>query len=118
MPDPRWHWDSFWGLPIVQIERALTEIDKQYQEDANVQSISIAKLTSLISAMFGGDGIAPCEFVPFPDLLKTDEDTGSLDISKSTAEIFFRLVDMGKIPNLILADLALLLPSWRRKIES
>jgi hypothetical protein len=105
-------------LPITQIERALTEIDKQYQEDANVQSIAVAKLTSLISAMFGGDGIAPCEFVPFPHLLKTDEDTGSLDISKSTAEIFFRLVDMGQIPNLILADLAPLLPSWRRKLES
>lgn len=68
--------------------------------------------------MFGGDGIAPCEFVPFPDLLKTNEDAGSLDISKSTAEIFFLLVDMGQIPNLILADLAPLLPAWRRKIES
>jgi hypothetical protein len=68
--------------------------------------------------MFGGEGIAPCEFVPYPHLLKTDEDTGTLDISKSTAEIFFTLVDAGKIPNLILADLAPLLPAWRRKIES
>lgn len=68
--------------------------------------------------MFGGDGIAPCEFVPFPHLLKTDEDAGTLDISKSTAVIFFALVDAGKISNLILADLAPLLPTWRRKIES
>lgn len=67
--------------------------------------------------MFGGDPIAPCEFVPFPDLLKTEEDAGSLDISKTTAEIFFKLVDAGKISNLILADLAPLLSSWKKKLD-
>jgi hypothetical protein len=83
-----------------------------------VESIAVAKLTSLLSSMFGSKPIAPCEFVPFPDLLKDTETEDTLDISKSTAVIFFKLVDAGKIPNTILAELNPLLAGWRKKIES
>ena len=83
-----------------------------------MESIAVAKLTSLLSSMFGSKPIAPAEFVPFPDLLKDTEAEDVLDISPTTAIIFFKLVDAGKIPNTILAELNSLLAGWRKKIEA
>lgn len=93
---------------------AIDRIGKETRDRINLESIAIARLTATVIRL--GGGTPPDDFgqmLPFPPEYQM-KGAGGLNVSKETADIFFKLVTANELPKWAVADLLRHCKTWQR----
>jgi hypothetical protein len=89
-------------------------IRKETESRTNLEAIAIARLTSTVIHL--GGGTPPEDFgqmLPFPPEHQL-KNSNKLQVSKQTAQIFFKLLAANELPTWAVADLLRYCKTWQR----
>lgn len=104
MKDPRWNEEHFGQQRVVDVVAALKWLDKHDTTKYNIQSLSTAKLgTVVVGALAGKKAkVATDDFLPF-DTRKIKKDTG---ITDESLKVLQRLMKTQRMDGRVIALLA------------
>jgi hypothetical protein len=108
--------DRFYDLPELWIERAISEIEKDFQHRANVDAYSIALLNNVIRQVNGNPPIDFVELMPYK-MAETSREKSKWLVSKSTAQAILSCHYDGLLPEWVLASVAKYFPEWQKLVK-
>lgn len=96
--DPIFHAERFGRLPVVFLRACLANLFEAYKEQLNAQSISTAKLSSLVFSALGGKG----KKSNLEDFLPYEIKKGNNDLQEDTIEAMKWALKHEKMPPVII----------------
>lgn len=104
LKDDRWSAENFAMQRTYDVLAALKFLEKHDIAQANIQSISVAKMATMVAAALGGKktSISPEDFLPF-DTRRMKKETG---ITDESVIVLKRLLKTRKVDARLLAVLA------------
>lgn len=99
--DPRFSSEEFSKQPMWLIEQVLVFLDEKYKQDANVNSLTVAKAAL---GWAGKDSKLSIEdFLPYRTSEESGDEKKGFQVTAKTARIFMRLVKADVLPTKIVS---------------